>query len=63
MEDILPRVFREQREMAEGAGEQWNGVGARGQRCYVTGDSPAPLTGLCGLEAPGQILQPKYLQM
>lgn len=45
--------------MAEGAGELWGGVGARGQRGYVSGDSSAPLMGQCGLETPGQILRHK----
>lgn len=48
------RVFRGQREMAEGTSRQWNGTGI-GDRILCGWRFPL-LTGKCGTEAPGQIL-------
>lgn len=48
------RVFRGQREMAEGTSRQWNGTGI-GDRMLCGWRFPL-LTGKCGTEAPGQIL-------
>lgn len=55
MEDILPGCLggkeKWQRGQVSSGMEQESETG-----CYVNGDSPAPLTWKCGIQAPGQIL-------